>query len=216
MFCFSLLPLFVALLLPGKLRQKPLLIQMSLDALPEGCPDLSPNSVEAMLHISSMLHDEIHQVGSALAAVTWLLLYFGLRQKHPGFLALKRILSESPMPMCLQMVRQIANDKLEHHVEARNLSALVKLESHRTGGPRSGRWSMVGLPCWCWSMAHNRTILIKTVYQIKHRHKCQRSSIEPHKLILAYLVSRDSMVDWIADGFIVWRLSITAVFHLTY
>jgi len=119
-----------------KLRQKPLLIQMSLDALPEGCPDLSPNSVEAMLHISSMLHDEIHQVGSALAAVTWLLLYFGLRQKHPGFLALKRILSESPMPMCLQMVRQIANDKLEHHVEARNLSALVKLESHRTGGPR--------------------------------------------------------------------------------
>lgn len=70
----------------------------------------------------------------------------------------------------------------------------------------------IGLPCWCWSMAHNRTILIKTVYQIKYRHKCQRSSIEPHKMILAYLVSRDSMVDWIADGFIVRRLSLQQYF----
>lgn len=154
----------MALLLPGKLRQKPLLIQMSPDALPEACPDLSANSAEAMLHISSMLHDEIHQVGSALAAVTWLLLYFGLRQKHPGFLALKRILSESPMPMCLQIVRHIANDKLEHHVEARNLSALVKLESHRTGGPRSGfakhgRSSYFDVNQWHYP------------YQITHRHK---------------------------------------------
>ena len=64
---------------------------MSPSAVPEGCPELNTKCVEAMLHISDMLHDDIHQVGSGLAAVTWLLLYFGLRRKHPAFLALKQL-----------------------------------------------------------------------------------------------------------------------------
>lgn len=113
-----------------KLRQKPLLIHMSPSAVPEGCPELNTKCVEAMLHISDMLHDDIHQVGSGLAAVTWLLLYFGLRRKHPAFLALKQVLGSSPMPNCLQLVRDLADEKLGPGPLGpwRNLQLMVKME----------------------------------------------------------------------------------------
>eukprot|EP00435_Cladocopium_sp_Y103_P070484 s608_g35.t1 len=127
---------------PSKLRQKPLLIHMSPSAVPEGCPELNTKCVEAMLHISDMLHDDIHQVGSGLAAVTWLLLYFGLRRKHPAFLALKQVLGSSPMPSCLQLVRHLAEEKLAPATALPlcrwgPLQAVVKLEDPlRKGGAR--------------------------------------------------------------------------------
>lgn len=69
-------------------------------------------------------------VGSGLAAVTWLLLYFGLRRKHPAFLALKQVLGSSPMPNCLQLVRDLADEKLGPGPLGpwRNLQLMVKME----------------------------------------------------------------------------------------
>eukprot|EP00913_Durusdinium_trenchii_P025184 g23643.t1 len=92
-----------------KLRRAPVVISLNPDDA--SAPDLSPRCVEAMLHISSMLHDDIHQVGSGLAGLVWLLLDYGLRCKRSTFESLKGALCACPMPSCLGIVRHFHYDR---------------------------------------------------------------------------------------------------------